>query len=330
MRITNEKLVELGRREAEQRAAIGDVISGYIIGSVAHNRAMLGGTADIDLVLIHEEPPPVPMEVVPLSDQIHLDITHHSRELYTQPRDLRVHPWLGPSLCEPIFLHDPQHFFERAQAGARGRFFRPDHIHIRACAFLKRARHARAVLNLSNRWIKTYSRAVLEAANAAVSLTGFPVAGRRLVLDLERASEELNYAEVYEGFLQLLGAENVDGWNMPDLLSAWARAYDISGEISSDPDLAPCRRSYYLSGFQALAEANRPEAVLWTLLTTWENALQALELVETAELHLQTWEATLERLKLSPATAGARSEELEQYLDQIEGFIEAWAKDNGV
>lgn len=330
MRITNDKLIELGRREAEQRAAIGDVISGYIIGSVARNQAIFGGTADIDLVLIHEGQPPTPREVVHLSDQVHLDIIHHSRELYAQPRELRVHPWIGPSICEPIFLYDPQHLFEWAQASARGMFFRSDHVHSRAHAFLQRARQAKAVLNFSNRWLKTYTRAVLEAANAAVSLTGFPVAGRRLVLDLERASHELNQLQIYKGFFRLIGAENVNGWNLPDMLSTWARTYDLAGEISSDPDLSPCRRSYYLSGFQELAESNRPEAVLWTLLTTWENALQALEAAGKAEQHLPAWEAILERLRLSPATANARSEELEHYLDQIENFIEAWAHMSGV
>jgi hypothetical protein len=329
VRITNDKLIELGRRETEQRAANGDVISGYIIGSVTRNQAIFGGTADIDLVLIHEGHPPTPREVVHLSDQVHLDIIHHSRELYTQPRELRVHPWLGPSICEPIFLYDPQHLFEWAQASARGRFFRSDYIHSRAHAFLQSARQSKAVLNFSNRWLKTYTRTVLEAANAAVSLTGFPVAGRRLVLNLERASHELNHLEVSKGFLQLLGAENVNGWNLPEMLSTWARTYDLAGEISSDPDLSPCRRSYYLSGFQALAEANRPEAVLWTLLTTWDNALHALEAAEKAEQHLPAWEATLERLRLSPTTAIARSEELEHYLDQMENFIEVWAKQNG-
>jgi hypothetical protein len=170
----------------------------------------------------------------------------------------------------------------------------------------------------------------LEAANAAVSLTGFPVAGRRLVLNLELASHELNHLEVCKGFMQLIGAENVNGWNLPEMLSTWARAYDLAGEISSDPDLSPCRRSYYLSGFHALAEANRPEAVLWTLLTTWDNALQSLEAAGKAEQHFPAWEATLEHLRLTPTTTNVRSEELEHYLDQIENIIEVWAKQSGV
>jgi hypothetical protein len=37
-----------------------------------------------------------------LSEQVHLDIAHHARELYARPKDLRIHPWLGPSMCEPI------------------------------------------------------------------------------------------------------------------------------------------------------------------------------------------------------------------------------------
>ncbi len=43
-------------------------------------------------------------------------------------------------MCEPIFLYDPQHFFELAQASARGQFHRPDHVAARAQAFLDLAR----------------------------------------------------------------------------------------------------------------------------------------------------------------------------------------------
>ena len=329
MRITRETLIELARHETEQRAAIGDVISGYIIGSVARDEPVLGGTADIDLVLIHQGHPPQSREIVRLSDDVHLDIAHHPRELYSKPRELRVHPWLGPAMCEPIFLYDPQHFFEWAQAGARGRFFRPDHVYARARAFLKMSRQSASVLRLSDRWIKTYTRAILEAANAVACLTGFPVAGRRMTLDLEQAALDLDQPEVYEGFTRLLGVEGIQANNISELLSAWTRIFDQASEVNSEPELAPCRRSYYLNGFQALLESGRPDAIVWTLLTTWERSIHSLKTTERAEAFLPVWESILERLRLTSGRSDARNEELERYSDRAEEIVELWAERNG-
>ncbi len=329
MRITRETLIELARHETEQRAVIGDVISGYIIGSVARDEPLFGGTADIDLVLIHQGHPPETREIVRLSQDVHLDISHHSRDLYSKPRELRVHPWLGPAMCEPIFLYDPQHFFEWAQAGARGRFFRPDHVYARARTFLKMSRQSASMLKLSDRWIKTYTRAILEAANAVACLIGFPVAGRRMALDLERAALDLDHPEVYEGFTRLLGVEGIQHHEMSELLSAWTRIFDQASKINSEPELTPCRRSYYLSGFQALLEAGRADAALWTLLTTWERSVHSLKNVGKAEPFLPIWQDTLERLRLATARSDARNEELERYSDHMEEILRSWAERNG-
>lgn len=329
MRITRETLIELACHETERRAAIGDVISGYIIGSVARDEPVLGGTADIDLVLIHQGRPPKTREIVRLSEDVHLDIAHHPRDLYSKPRELRVHPWLGPAMCEPIFLYDPQHFFEWAQAGARGRFFRPDHVYARARAFLKMSRQSASVLKLSDRWIKTYTRAILEAANAVACLTGFPVAGRRMVLNLEQAVTDLDHPEVYEGFTRLLGVEAIQPNDTSELLSAWTRIFDQASELNSEPELAPCRRSYYLNGFQALIEAGCPDAIIWTLLTTWERSVHSLKTAEQAEPFLPFWESTLERLRLTAARSDARNQELERYSDHVEEIVELWAERNG-
>ena len=329
MKITREKLLELALRETEQRASHGNVISGYIIGSVAKGTPMLGGTADIDLVLIHSEDPGMTREMMPLSHQVHLDIAHHVKNLYESPRDLRVHPWLGPAICEPIFLFDPVHFFEWAQAGARGQFYRSDYTLARAKAFLARSRQARGLLPLAGRWLKIYTRAVLEAANAAVSLCHFPVAGRRLTHALRHACEEIGHPSIYDGFIHLLGADLMSQWNTPEMLSAWARAFDAVSQISDAPQLAPCRRNYYQSGFHLFVEAGHAEAIVWTLLTTWEQAIHALTLSGTAEPHLPAWESTLAGFELTENSADKRGQELERYIDHIEEIIDKWATQQG-
>jgi hypothetical protein len=329
VRIDPDKLVDLARSEAEQRAKVDDVISAYLIGSVARGDPLLGDTADIDLVLIHSEPPAQVREMVFLSEQVHLDIAHHARDLYASPKDLRIHPWLGPAMCEPVFLHDPQHFFEWAQAGARGQFFRPDHTLARAHAFLKRARQAKAVLPLSSRWLNTYMRAVMDGANAVVSLTDFPAAGRRFALSLQRATVDLAQPEIYHGFLRLLGADALNGSDLPEWVGAFAYAYDDASATLPNPELAPYRQPYFVRGFQALMEAGQPEAIVATLFKTWEGVLHTLESADQDSTHLPVWLHALKQSRLGPLSVEIRMEELERYLDAVETILETWAEQHG-
>lgn len=325
MRVGRGNLVEIARRETLQRVSAGNLLSGYLIGSVATGNPLLGGTADIDLVLIHEDHPPRQREIVRLSDHIHLDIAHHARELYARPRELRVHPWLGPALCAPIFLYDPQHFFEWAQAGARGQFFRPDFAYARSQAFLKNARQSKSLLALSGRWLMNYLRAALAATNAIACLEGRPAAGRRLMLTLESQLEAIGHPEINHSFQRLLGVDQFNAAHLPEWMSAWACAFDDAVLLSDETDIVSCRRMYYLRGFQSLAESGRPELGLYVLLSTWERSIHTLVLQGDCDPHLPAWEAVLHRLRLSPASEGFRSDELESYLDQIESILESWS-----
>lgn len=330
MKITRQHLIDLARKETLQRANHGDVISGYLIGSVARGEPLLGDTADIDLVLIHQSDPSRQREAVRLSHQIHLDISHHSKDLYMKPSDLRIDPWLGPALCEPIFLHDPDHFFEWAQAGARGQFYRPDHIYARATVFIKRARQGQSLIALSQRWLKIYLRAAIDAANAVACLDRFPVAGRRLALDLAKQAAHFEFPELYDGFLQLIGGDHLSTWDIPTTLAAWARAYDAVTQGPAHLRISACRRDYYLHGFQALVEGGHPEAILWPLLQIWERVMTTLPETDKNETHFKTWHTFLERVKLSERDSEQRRQMLQSYIDQNAAWIENWAKRTGV
>ncbi len=329
MRIDREKLLWLARAEAESRAAESDVISGYVIGSVAAAEPLLGDTTDIDLVLIHRDAPIISREMVPLSDEVHLDIAHQPASLYSQPRELRIHPWLGPSMCEPVFLFDPEHFFERAQAGVRGQFHRADHVHARALAFLQRARDLKDALGQGGRWLPMYLRSTLEGANAAACLIGFPAAGRRVALKLESQLRTLDQGGLFATFLNLHGAMGASTWNLPGWLSAWAKCFDLATGNSRDPLLNACRRTYLLQGFQALAEAERPDAAIWPLLMIWERALDCLELAGISGAHRGAFEAVLCSLELADDDHANREQQLETFLDTIEAQLEIWADRSG-
>jgi len=327
--IAREQLIELARRETEQRAASDEILSGYLIGSVARGNPSLGDVMDIDLVLIHRHDPAYGREVVRLSHQVHLDILHHSRMLYDRPSRLRVDPWMGPALCEPIFLYDPEHFFEWAQAGARGQFFRPDHVHARAQAFLACSRQASSLLPLSDRWLRTFLRALLDAANAVASLDGFPVAGRRISLHLAEIATRLECPWLLAQFHQLLGAEHLHRFDLPQHLNAWARACDAAIASGRDPTLLPCRRDYYLRAFQALADAGRGAAILWNLLWTWEEFIHLLGHEPGAQPHRDAWRQALKELGLGPEQRGARAQSLKGIIQKHTAFIETWGERHG-
>jgi hypothetical protein len=330
VRVTREKLVQLARKEVERRAAAdGGLLSGYLIGSVASGEPLLGEAGDIDLVLIHQGEPAAEREVVALSDEIHFDIYHHPQRFYAQPPQLRVHPWLGPALCEPVFLYDPTHFFERAQAGARGQFHRPDHVRSRAGAFLENARRLHAALATSDHWMADYLAAVLDAANAAGTLAGFPAAGRRVALALKALAAELDHPEVYGGFLRLLGAESLGLAEVGHWLTCLARAYDVVSADDPGPLLAPARRAYYLAGFQALIDGDQPQAVTWPLLHVWECCLRSLGGIPAALAHEAEWRAARDQLGLAPGDQAPRRDQLETYMDHVEAVIEEWAERHG-
>ncbi len=329
MRVTRAKLVELARKEVEQRASVEDgLLSGYVIGTVASGEPLLGDAADIDLVLIHDGEPIAQREVVGLSDLIHIDILHHPRRLYAQPPQLRVHPWLGPALSQPLFLHDPTHFFERAQAGARGQFHRPDYVRARATAFLESGRRLLASLRQGDRWLEDYLAAVLDGANSAGTLAGTPAAGRRVALLLESLSQELDRPEVYGGFLRLIGAEDISQTEVAGWIASLARLYDVVSGSQADPLLSPTRRAYYLAAFQALLEEGHPEAVIWPLLNLWARCMRSLE-PSDVEPHRADWQAARDRLGLVPGQAQLHADELETYLDHMEALIEEWAEKHG-
>jgi hypothetical protein len=328
--LSREKLIELAEIETQHRAEISGFVSSYLIGSVAAGNPLFGDTADVDLILIHEHEPKTRREIQRLSENIHLDIFHYAKERYMQPRKLRIDPWIGPSLSEPIFIYDPQHFFEWAQAGARGQFYRSDHVYSRANAFYKRARQAMSLLSLSTRWLKTYMRIVLESTNAVVTLAGNPAVGRRLALQIERLTKDAGYPEIYEQFIHLLGGDSLNTTLLPQWLSAWGYAFDTAAASSHDPELDPCRRMYYLRGFQTLIDIEKPEAILWTMLTTWERTIHSLENVDNAESHQAEWNSVINRLQLGPTSMTARVEQLENYIDTIENILSYWAERAGV
>jgi hypothetical protein len=325
--IDRATLLKIARDTASQRMAARPTIrSAYLTGSVAANEAMLGEATDIDLIFIDANPPPVTREVIRLTDQVALDIQHRHTAEYAQPKLLRVHPWRGPELCEPYFVSDPTHFFELAQASARGQFHRPDFVTERARAFLELARGELHVGLLPGSepsepvTFAALSRALLYAANAVISLTAFPGAGRRLVLKLEAAAQKLKRPDVSGNFIALFEG------NITDHLANWSAAYR-AGQSLTDELIHPARRTIYERGFAAQAQADRAADGLWLMLFTWQALMKN---IPTDSPQADAWITFLEALDLaSPTGLAQKVSDAHDYLDLAVQVVDSWAEQNG-
>ena len=332
MRITREVLLKNTRDIISQRTrADRSLLSVYLCGSMLEDEYLLGGAADIDLVFIHTDLVPSPREVIGLTDEIHLDIAHHNHRDYRQPRNLRVHPWLGPTMKDCKVMYDPQHFLDFTQASVRGQFERSDHVMERSRLQADHARQIWLEFHTTHpqsgpKEVVKYLRAVEHAANAVASLSGPPLTERRFLTRFAERAAALGRPGLHAGLIGLLGGANTEGQGSREWISAWRAAYDAVPVDLRPVRLHQSRRLYYQNAFQSLVESGQPLSVLWPLLYSWT---QSALLLPEDDPALQLWNDTLTRLGLLGAGFDERVAALDAYLDMVEETLDQWARDNG-
>lgn len=338
MRLTRDTLIKIAKDTAAQRARVSRrILCIYLTGSALDENPLLGGTTDIDLVIIHDSEPLQPREVVRLTDEIHLDIAHYDQAVFHQPRHLRADPWFGPFIySKPMLLHDTQHWFEFVQASTGAQFFQPDNIIQRASALSQMARQQWLDLTLQAaqqnqpQQVIAYLNILENAANALVCLTGEgkPLTERRFLLHMPTRLKELNQPALFGELLGLLlpNPPQVEAaW--PTWQTGWESAYRAASARADAPvSMAPCRRLYYQHGAAALWEENHSAAV-WLLLRSWARAASCLEDADPANA---AWQSACAALSLDAEHLADRVEALDRYLDHCEETLDAWALANGV
>ena len=336
MRITRDTLLKIVRDTVNQRTRSDrGLLAVYLHGSLLEEEYLLGGATDIDLFFIHSDTIPTPREIVHLSDEVHLDIAHHLHRDYRNTRQLRLHPWLGPTIKDCRILHDPQHFLDFTQASVRGQFDRPDYVLERSRKQLESARQIWLSLHEAHpdpspKDIVSYLRALENAANAVAGIYGSPLTERRFLLRLPARCEAAGHPGLYPGLLGMLGAPNVAVETIKSWVELWQAAYQtLATALPADiipPRLSPSREVYYLKAFNYLLEGSQPQTVLWPLLRCW--TLSVASLPAPAD-HLTNWHASLEQLHLAGAGFAERVSALDAYLDMAEETQEQWAIANG-
>jgi hypothetical protein len=333
MRITRDTLLKIVRDTVAQRTRSDrGVIAIYLSGSLLEDEYLLGGTADIDLFIIHTDPTPAAREIVHLSDEVHLDIAHHQHRDYRQARLLRTHPWIGPNIINCKILYDPQHFMDFTQASVRAQFDRPELVLARARVQVNSARQTWVTFHEQRpdpepNDILAYLAALENAANGVAGLNGPPLTERRFLQRFARRAEAARKPGLFPGLMGLLGVSKIDLETLQSWFPTWQAAFQAVPTQDAPIRLHPHRQVYYRQGLESLVAGAHPMSALWPLLRTWTLAVSLLP--QESDLRL-SWRAALQTAGLIGQDFQERVDALDAYLDQVEETLDSWARENGV
>ncbi len=332
MRINRETLIKVAQEHITQRLRSDrGLLAAYMSGSMNEDEYLIGGTTDIDLFLVHADAVSTTREIIPLTDDVHLDIAHHFQRDYRQTRQLRIHPWLGPTLKNCKILYDPQHFLDFTQASVRGQYDRSDHVMERVRGLYSTARQIWTSLQLSSssnspEEILSYLKALANAANSVAGLSGPPLTERRFLVRFEGRARVVNRPGLYPGLLGLLGAPLVDVPTLKSWLSGFNSIYAAVPEAGRPPRLHPARGRYYLRAFEDFLDSSQPMVALWPLLRTWTLAASLLPVGSALR---GDWEGAVSRLGLLGDAFQTRLAGLDAYLDLVDETLEEWGRRSG-
>lgn len=253
----------------------------YLRGSLLYGSPLIGGSGDIDLVFIHNFPPDQPRQIRKLTPEIQFDIEHHDQLLYNTPRELRLDPWLGPTLRDAVPLFDPRHLLDYTQSGVRSNFDFPENIQARSTKLITEARQFWMDRQITPPQealseVPAFLKALEQAVNAVALLSGPPLTTRRLGQDFPQRAEAVNAPGLSIAFTHLLGAVNLSQDALAEWLEAWTKTMAALKETPEKLPLMVDQEIYFLSALEKQLLSPRPLDGLWPLLTTWTTMVSAL------------------------------------------------------
>lgn len=329
MRITRDALLKIAKDTAEKTFAPNrNVTAVFLVGSMLEENPFMGGTTDVDLLVIYNGDVPSEREIIKLSNDFHIDIHYESASLYAQPRELRGDPWRGHTMWNPTLLHQKGRFFEYTQSIVRAQFDDPANVLKRAYAFSSPARTAWSGMQFDPENVAPTAllAAALNAANAVAVLSGPPLPERRLLAEFPARAQALEIPDFVKALLDIIARQvNVDF--VREWLPAWEQAFCSAGQAPLDMSLHLARFGYYKAGIMTLLESDFPLAAAWPMLHTWARAAEAGNF--TSE-HSRAWSRVLALLGLDSVGMPERVEALDRYLDVLEETLEQTAAQSGL
>jgi hypothetical protein len=288
----------------------------------------LGGAVDIDLFVIQFDASQPGRESERITDDIHLDIVYHTRDLYRNTRRLRLDPWLGPTIYGCMILHDPQHFIDFIQAGVRAQFDWPENVLGRA---RQRAEQARQDwLRFQSHppandpaGVSAYLETVECAANAIALLTGASLTERRFLPQFAARAATLGRGGLLAGLLGLIGGAYASPEVLHAWLPEWRQAFAGLQPGRTPERLHPQRLNYYIRAFEHyLASETTAQMALWPMLRTWTD----MALNSTS---VEAWQAAIQQLGWTGEGFAERLEALDAFLDTVDETLERWGAEHG-
>jgi hypothetical protein len=336
MRVTRESLTRIAKETAQERAYNDrEIVAAYLTGSLVSDvDPMLGGSADIDLVFVHATKAIAGREIVRLTPDFHLDISHRAKSDFKSPRELRVDPLLGYEMYDPMLLYQREKFFEFVQAGLRAgfEFHAPSLVLGRCRRLLAEARKGWIDLTDISRekagalQVRQFLRAVNYAGNTIAELSGGPLAERRFLLDFPARAQAAERPDFVGDLFNLLGAGQTEANVLARWVVEWKPAFLAAAENAKvDSRVHVARLNYYEKAIEALLTGEAPLAALWPLLQTWTLAANVLN-----DEQIKTWSEACRQLGLLGAGFDERVTGLDRYLDQIEIRLDEVASANGL
>jgi hypothetical protein len=324
MRVTRENLIRIAK-ETAQKQAFSDpgLAAAYLTGSLRTDNPFLGGATDIDIIFIHARAPKVRREIVALMPEVHLDILHNPRSDYARPKELRLHPWLGPELYDPLPLHGTRHLLEFIQAGVRDKYNEPASILARARCSAGHARQIWSGLKTSQETgpalLLSYLKGVSHAANAvALLMNSNPLAERRFLLQFPGHAGAAGRPELTGLLFHLLGGDDVDVEGLKACLAACEKDFTAAaGRPHVNARIALPRLAYYKLACESMLASESPHTLLWPLLLTWTLAARSLP-----PTHQLPWGSACKGLGLLGPGFAEKTAGLDKFLDTIEEMLE--------
>lgn len=336
MRVTRASLIRIAKETAQERAySDHSIVAAYLTGSLLVDAdPMLGGTTDIDLVLVHSNQPGYTRQIVKLTPDFHLDIRHRGKSDFRSPRELRSDPYLGWELYDPMLLYQREKFFEFFQAGLRAgfEFSAPTLVLSRCRRLYSEARQGWLDLmdldpeKAGANEVRRFLAAVGDAANSVAELTGGPLGERRLLSQFPARAQAAERPGFTAVLFNLLGASQVDASILEGWLLPWKTAFLAAAERGKvDGRIHAARLNYYEKAIRALLEGETPMGGLWPLILTWTLAIGVVD-----EPLWVPWREACARLGLLGPGLAERISGLDNYLDEIEVRLDEVAAANGL
>ncbi len=336
MRVTRESLIRIAKETAQERAFNDrDIVAAYLTGSLVSKEIdpLLGGTADIDIILVHNGEPKHRREFVKLTSDFHVDIGHRAKAEFKRPRELRLDPWLGWEMYDPMLLFEREKFFEFVQAGLRAgfEFNAPAPALQRSRILLRDARSIwRELIEVSDtvapKDVLQYMRSLYHAVNSVAELSGPPLAERRVMLDFASRAETAQRPGMEAALVGLLGASTLDPSKLEAWMPEWKSAFEIAMQNNrAEARIHATRVNYYEKAFKAMLGSEKPVCVLWPLLHTWTLAAEVLP-----DSELEAWRSVCGELGLGWVGFDNRVSGLDHFLDEVEALLDELAAQHGL